>query len=107
MQKSVWYGSKSAVCVVAASQGYPDKYESGLPLNGLADLDPDKHYAFHSGTKFLNNEVTTNGGRVLGLTAILNENNLRLTIDEAYSAMKNISFKNIYYRKDIGSKALH
>lgn len=105
--KSVWYGSKSAVCVVAASQGYPDKYESGLPIKGLADLDPDKHYAFHSGTKFLNNEVTTNGGRVLGLTAILNENNLRLTIDEAYSAMKKISFKNIYYRKDIGSKALH
>ncbi|MHC1737091.1 MAG: phosphoribosylamine--glycine ligase [Ignavibacteriaceae bacterium] len=104
--KSVWYGSKSAVCVVAASQGYPDKYESGFPIKGLGTLDSEKYYAFHSGTKSMNNVVLTNGGRVLGLTAILGENNLRLAIKEAYSGIEKIDFKNIYYRKDIGSKAL-
>jgi len=105
-EDSVWYGNKTAVCIVAASDGYPDKYESGFVIQGLEDLNTEKFQTFHSGTKVVNNEILTNGGRVLGLTAILEENNLKLAIKQAYSGIEKIHFNNIYYRKDIGHKAL-
>jgi len=61
---------------------------------------------FHSGTKFLDDKIVTNGGRVLSVTSINESNNLEATIQNAYSLMNKINFENIYFRKDIGKKGL-
>ncbi len=105
-ENTVWYGGKSAVCVVAASKGYPENFERGFEISGLEKLNTDQYYVFHSGTKFEGDKLITNGGRVLGLTALLKENNIAKGIKLAYKGMGEISFKNIYYRNDIAQKAL-
>ncbi|HOJ17766.1 MAG TPA: phosphoribosylamine--glycine ligase [Ignavibacteriaceae bacterium] len=105
-ENTVWYGGKSAVCVVAASKGYPENFERGFEISGLEKLNTDQYYVFHSGTKFEGDKLITNGGRVLGLTALLKENNIARGIELAYKGMGEISFKNIYYRNDIAQKAL-
>lgn len=98
-----WH-SGFAACVVIASGGYPDEYEKGLPLRGIADAErvPDV-VVFHAGTKF-DGELKTSGGRVLGVTAI--GNTLRDALDRAYEAAKLIEFEGKQYRNDIGAKAL-
>lgn len=105
-ENTVWYGGKSAVCVVAASKGYPENFERGFEISGLEKLNTDQYYVFHSGTIFEGDKLITNGGRVLGLTALLKENNIARGIELAYKGMGEISFKNIYYRNDIAQKAL-
>ncbi|NLH59856.1 MAG: phosphoribosylamine--glycine ligase [Ignavibacteriales bacterium] len=105
-ENTVWYGGKSAVCVVAASKGYPENFERGFEISGLEKLNTDQYYVFHSGTIFEGDKLITNGGRVLGLTALLKENNIAKGIKLAYKGMGEISFKNIYYRNDIAQKAL-
>lgn len=94
--------NSSAVCVVIASQGYPDSYETGKGIKGL-DVVKDA-IVFHAGTKKEQNNIVTSGGRVLGVTAI--GNGLQSTIEKAYSAVKRISFEGAYYRTDIGKKGL-
>jgi phosphoribosylamine--glycine ligase len=102
---AVEYNGGSSVCVVAASAGYPDSFEKGFEINGLDELRADI-IIYHAGTKEENGKVITNGGRVLGVTSVLPDFNLMLAKDLAYKAIKNIIFKNIYYRKDISDKAL-
>ena len=102
---AVEYNGGSSVCVVAVSGGYPDSYEKGFEITGLNELRPDI-IIYHAGTKELNGKVITDGGRVLGVTAVLPDFNLMLAKDLAYKALENINFKNIYYRKDIADKAL-
>lgn len=94
-----------AACIAIASGGYPEKYEKGFPISGLQNAEtlPDV-VVFHAGTKMQNNECVTAGGRVLGVTAT--GKTLRETLDKAYEGVRAISFKNMYYRKDIGAKAL-
>ncbi len=94
----------AAVCVVIASAGYPGPYEKGKPIAGLDREFPDNVHIFHAGTKFSNNQVVTDGGRVLGVTAV--EDSIPKAIRSAYAAVKQIAFDGAYYRKDIGARAL-
>jgi phosphoribosylamine--glycine ligase len=101
----VEYNGGCSVCVVAASDGYPDSYEKGFEITGLDEV-PDDIIIYHAGTKKENGKIFTNGGRVLGVTSVLSEFNLMLAKDKAYQALEKIHFKNIYFRKDISDKAL-
>jgi phosphoribosylamine---glycine ligase len=104
-KETVRYNSGSAVCVVAASAGYPDKYEKGFEIRGLNNFSDDI-VVFHAGTKAVGNKIVTNGGRVLGVTSVLKENNLVEAKKRAYQALEKIHFENIYYRTDIADKAI-
>ena len=92
----------SAFCtVVAVSGGYPGSYEKNLPIAGLeaSTLDRDV-FIFHAGTKRAGNEVVTNGGRVLTVTS--KGDNLKDAVAKSIDALERISFKGMYFRKDIG-----
>ncbi|MFZ1281828.1 MAG: phosphoribosylamine--glycine ligase [Ignavibacteriaceae bacterium] len=103
-KKSVEYSGGSAVCVVAASKGYPDDYKKGFEISGL-DLSDEKIIVYHAGTKKVNDKILTNGGRVLGITSVIKNFDLKLAQQKAYEAIKRVSFDGIYYRKDIAEKA--
>ncbi len=95
----------SAVCVVLASQGYPDEYPTGMEIQGLDELSGlNNVMVFHAGTKLFNGSPVTSGGRVLGVTAV--KSNLIDAIQDAYEAVNQISFAGMHYRRDIGRKAL-
>jgi len=102
---SVSYNGGSAVCVVAASLGYPGQYQKGLEIFGLDEI-PENTVVFHAGTKEDNGKILTNGGRVLGITSVLEENDLQKAKSLAYEALDKIHFSNMYYRTDIGDKAI-
>ena len=96
------FEDNAAVCVVLASDGYPVSYKKGLPISGLETFkDKDGYYVFHAGTKF-NEEgkVVTNGGRVLGVTALGKD--LKEARAKAYEATEWVDFDNKYMRHDIG-----
>jgi len=92
-----------ATCVVLASEGYPDKYETGFEITGLDEIS-DNVIVYHAGTKEINGKIYTNGGRVLGVTAF--GATLKESQKNAYNAVNNIHFQNIYYRRDIAAKGL-
>ena len=96
------FSDKAAVCVVLASDGYPVKYEKGFPIEGLENFEgKDDAFCFHAGTKFdENGRIVTNGGRVLGITALGND--LKEARKKAYEATEWVSFENKYMRHDIG-----
>ena len=95
------FEDNAAVCVVLASEGYPVKYDKGLPIRGLENFKgKEGYYVFHAGTKFDGDTIVTNGGRVLGVTA--KGENLKAARANAYEAVKWIDFDNKYYRHDIG-----
>ena len=91
-----------AVTVVLASKGYPNKYDKGMIIEGLDNMKNE--IVFHAGTKMKNGKFLSNGGRVLNVVAT-NES-IQTAINRAYDLTKKITFKNMYYRKDIGYKAL-
>ena len=95
--------NKSAVCVVLASNGYPESYPKGDEISGL-DLMYDDAYVFHAGTKKQNKKIIANGGRVLGVTAL--GDTLESAIKSAYSVAEKIFWENKYLRTDIGKKGL-
>jgi len=95
--------NKSAVCIVLASKGYPESYPKGEEIFGLGNAF-DNAYIFHAGTKELDKKIITNGGRVLGVTAL--GDTLESAIKHAYDATEKISWKNKYFRTDIGKKGL-
>jgi len=97
----------TAVCVVMASHGYPDEYQTGKQIFGLENIKvKDGIVVFHAGTKTEGSAIVTSGGRVLGVTAIGFNNELEQTIQNAYRAVEKITFDGAYYRSDIGKKAL-
>jgi phosphoribosylamine--glycine ligase len=95
---SIRWKDASTVCVVLASAGYPEKYNKGIPIDGLDNL-PEEVVAFHAGTDGIDGRVITNGGRVLGITGIANSISNARSL--AYSGVNNINFKGMQYRKDI------
>ena len=105
--KSIKYNGGSSVCIIAASKGYPDSYKTGYRITGFERIDDPEIVIFHSGTKLDGNRLLTNGGRVLGVTSIINTNNIYKARNKAYLAIEKIHFTNIYFRKDIASKALN
>ncbi|NLP46739.1 MAG: phosphoribosylamine--glycine ligase [Epulopiscium sp.] len=97
------WSDQAAVCIVMASGGYPVKYQTGYPIEGLDALKEDSNWmVFHAGTKKEKQKVLTDGGRVLGVTGL--GNNLQQAIKKAYEGVSQIQFKNQQYRKDIGRK---
>jgi phosphoribosylamine--glycine ligase len=96
-----------AACVVLASGGYPDRYETGMPIMGLdqAASESDVHI-FHAATLQAKGQIVTAGGRVLGVTAVGSDRAPEQTVDRAYRAVRKITFDGAYYRSDIGRKAL-
>ena len=96
---------QSGVCVVLASGGYPNAYPTGLPIEGLEQVAHlSDVVAFHAGTKFDDaGNIVTNGGRVLGVTALGDD--FAQARARAYAAVKNISFDHMHYRTDIGHRA--
>ena len=102
MPPIVWK-NQSAVCVVLASKGYPGPYQKNEEIAGL-DIQDQNSIVFHAGTRRDNGKVLTNGGRVLGVTAI--GDTLESAISHAYSRIGKISWQNKYYRSDIGKKGL-
>ena len=94
-----------AVCVVMASSGYPGTYSKGKIISGLAGVQQrDGIQVFHAGTAWENGQYVTNGGRVLGVTALGGSINESITL--AYEGVSKITWDGVYYRRDIGSKAL-
>ena len=99
-ETEVKFADKHACCVIMASDGYPQKYESGFEIK-IADDVKDNVYV--AGAKIEDGILKTAGGRVLGVTAV--EETLEKAIDSSYAKVQKVSFDNAYYRKDIGKKA--
>ena len=97
--------SEASVCVVMASGGYPGSYAKGKPILGLAEAAklPDTK-VFHAGTAERRDEIVTNGGRVLGVTALGKD--LKAAQAAAYAAVEKIHFDGAHFRRDIAAKAL-
>lgn len=93
----------AAVCVIAASGGYPDAYETGKPIQGLAGA-AEEAVVFHAGTRLQDGVFLTAGGRVLGVTATGAD--LGEARERAYRATRQITFEGMHYRRDIGAKGL-
>jgi phosphoribosylamine---glycine ligase len=99
------WNSGASACVVASSSGYPGSYPTGLPISGLSSAAKTPGVEiFHSGTSRIGNQLVTSGGRVLGVTA--NGASLSEALARAYEALAQIHFEGMYYRHDIGHKAL-
>ncbi|MDO5775448.1 MAG: phosphoribosylamine--glycine ligase [Eubacteriales bacterium] len=100
-ETEVEFSDKSACCVIAASEGYPKSYDKGLELTIPAEI-ADKVYV--AGAKITDGKLVTNGGRVLGCTAVADD--LKTAVEEAYKLVDKVGFVNKYYRHDIGQRAL-
>ena len=100
-QVDLQFEDNAAVCVVLASDGYPVAYEKGLPITGLDEFKKHEgYYCFHAGTKLDGDQIVTNGGRVLGVTA--KGATLKEARANAYKATEWVKFDNKYMRHDIG-----
>ena len=98
-----WFDDKS-VCIVLCSKGYPDNYKNNIPIN-LEKLDlKDNQYIFHAGTKIENNEIISNGGRVLNV--VTRSNNFKSARESSLKILNEINWDNGFYRKDIGYKVI-
>ncbi|MGO9612296.1 MAG: phosphoribosylamine--glycine ligase [Dissulfurispiraceae bacterium] len=94
-----------SVCVVLASGGYPGDYEKGKVVSGLDDVtEMNDVVVFHAGTTFANNQIVTNGGRVLGITAVGKD--IKTARQKAYRAIEKIHFEGMHFRRDIAYRAL-
>ena len=85
--------------MILTSNGYPEKYEIGYQINGLASFT-ENDLLFHAGTKINKNKITTNGGRVLAVSSY--GENLKKSINKVYAKVDKIYFDGMYFRKDIG-----
>ena len=100
-QTEVRFSDKSACCVILASDGYPQKYQSGFEMTIAPEALP---HAFVAGAKLADGKLLTSGGRVIGLTAV--EDTLPQAIDRAYTLTGMVHFENAYCRRDIGARAM-
>ena len=95
----------ASVCVVMASGGYPGSYERGKVISGLDAANAPPHTkVFHAGTVLKDGQIVTNGGRVLGVTALGKD--LKAAQAAAYAAVEKIHFDGAHFRRDIAAKAL-
>lgn len=104
-QKDIKWKENASVCVVMSSEGYPGKYEKGNEIKNIEKLEHmDDIYVFHSGTKLSDGKLVNSGGRVLGVTSL--GNSIADARKKAYMAVKLVDNDFLYFRKDIGLKAL-
>jgi len=93
------------VCVVMASGGYPDEYEKGKPIKGVEEAEElGDVVVFHAGTAMKDGQLVTNGGRVLGVTAL--GRTIADAKGRAYEGVSRIHYEGAYYRRDIADKAI-
>ena len=97
----VKFAKESACCVIMASEGYPEAYEKGFEITIPDDISDEVYVA---GARISGDKLLSNGGRVLGVSAVGDD--LSSAIYEAYARVRRVSFKNAYYRSDIGKRAL-
>lgn len=98
-----WKNDKAALCVILASGGYPRDYTKGYEIQGIDKIEEGTDLLlFHAGTKKENGKYYTNGGRVLGVTAVRDD--LETAYEDVYSHIDKIYFKDMFYRKDIGKR---
>lgn len=102
-EMDIQWHEAAAVCVVMASGGYPETSEKGQVITGLAEAAATGAIVFHAGTKETDGNIVTNGGRVLGISALGND--IAQAIANAYRGVEQIKFENMQYRTDIGKKA--
>ena len=102
-EMNIEWHEEAAVCVVIASGGYPETSEKGRVITGLAEAAATGAIVFHAGTKEDNGNIVTNGGRVLGISALGKD--IAEAIANAYKGVKEVKFENMQYRTDIGKKA--
>jgi phosphoribosylamine--glycine ligase len=104
-QTEMRWSDGASACVIASSAGYPGSYKTGFPISGLAAAArvPGVQ-VFHSGSTRLGSLTVTAGGRVLGVSAVAES--LEEALNRAYQAIGEISFEGMYYRRDIGHRAL-
>ena len=96
---------KKSACVVMVAEGYPHSYETGHPISGIEEAEKlPGCKVFYSGVKEENSQLLTNGGRVLGVTAV--SSSLKVAVETAYSAAERIHFEGAFYRTDIGKNAI-
>ena len=99
-----WHDKKS-LCIVLCSKGYPDKYNNEILIENIENLKLDEDdYFFHAGTKKINNKIYSNGGRVINFVSL--SSNFKNSRDKAISLIKNLNWKDGFYRKDIGHKVI-
>jgi phosphoribosylamine--glycine ligase len=94
-----------SVCITLAASGYPEAPRTGDRIRGIEDAESTGATVFHAGTKLVDGQLVTNGGRVLSVTA--GGDTLKAAIDNAYLAAGKIQFAGMHYRKDIGHKGLN
>jgi phosphoribosylamine--glycine ligase len=98
------WDDRASVCVVMAAGGYPGDYKKGDEISGLDDAaGMDEVMVFHAGTALKDSKIVTNGGRVLGVTALGSD--IRAAVNVAYRAVSKITWNGVHYRKDIGRRA--
>ncbi|MEI7669668.1 MAG: phosphoribosylamine--glycine ligase [Pseudomonadota bacterium] len=98
------FSEKAAVCVVMAAKGYPENYEKGTIIRGLDNINSKNIKVFHAGTEIKEGDFIANGGRVLGVTAL--GDTIKEAQLEAYKAVANIDWKEGFFRRDIGHRAI-
>jgi phosphoribosylamine---glycine ligase len=103
-KRSIEWDERPAVCVVMASGGYPGSYKKNVPIRGLDEVREDDAFVFHAGTRPLDEDIVTSGGRVLGVTALGSD--IPDAIAKAYAAVSRIHFNDMHFRHDIGAKAM-
>ncbi len=97
--------NRAATCVVMASGGYPEAYDTGFPISGIDRAEaPGDVMVFHAGTGCKDGQLVTNGGRILGVTAM--GDTIKSSIDRVYEAVGKIDFDKAYFRRDIGHRVL-
>ncbi len=95
---------RAAVCVIAASSGYPWSFKKGFSIKGLDGIS-ENSIVFHAGTALAGDTIISSGGRVFAMTTISENGDLRDAVSKCYEDMNLVCFDNIYYRKDIAKKA--
>jgi phosphoribosylamine--glycine ligase len=103
-QKSTDWDPRASLGVVMAAGGYPESYEKGKPICGLDAIDSDTQKVFHAGTSRDNGNIVTNGGRVLCVVGL--GDTVAEAAGDAYDAVDKISWEDVYYRRDIGHRAI-
>ncbi|MDQ6961792.1 MAG: phosphoribosylamine--glycine ligase [Mariprofundaceae bacterium] len=101
---SLEWDTRAALCVVIASEGYPNSYEKNQPIRALDKLENDRVMVFHAGTTMLNGDLVNVGGRVLGVTAL--GDSVVEAQQAAYENLDQLDWQGAYYRKDIGYRAI-
>ena len=100
-----WHDKKS-LCIVLCSKGYPDKYSNEILIKNIENLKLDEdEYFFHAGTKKINDKIYSNGGRVINFVSL--SSNFKNSRDKAINLIKNLNWKDGFYRKDIGHKVIY